>query len=96
MKQKTMFVCQQCGYKTFRWLGKCPDCNNWNSFVEEVEQDLSSISQVSFSVQSPVKISEIDIDQDERLNTGIIEFDRVLGGGIVQGSVVLINKLISS
>lgn len=90
MKQKVMYVCQQCGYKASKWLGKCPDCNNWNSLVEEVEQNSQELSNISFSADEPVKISQIDIREEERVKTGIGEFDRALGGGIVQGSVVLI------
>ena len=90
-KQKSVFVCQDCGYESNGWLGKCPACNNWNTFTEEV-QDTSGSSKkknVLFDVK-PVNINDIEIDSEERYLTGIKEMDRVLGGGIVKGSLVLV------
>ena len=93
MKTKTVFSCQSCGYQSLKWLGRCPDCNNWNSFVEE---DYSAPLAKSRPQQSapykeePVLLKDIDVSEDVRLKTGMAGFDRVLGGGIVPGSVILI------
>ena len=89
-KVKSKYVCQNCGYETAGYLGKCPECGSWSSFVEE-----SVFSDVKFLVDvpdknPPMKLSEIEINTEIRTTTGISEFDRVLGGGIVQGSLVLI------
>ena len=89
-KTKTKYVCQNCGYESAGYLGKCPDCGSWSSFVEE----RTEVSQQTFvnlpDKNPPVKLSEIKMDTEIRTTTGISEFDRVLGGGIVQGSLVLI------
>ena len=89
MKSKTVFVCSNCGTKSARWQGRCPTCGAWNSFVEE-EISPSSTKKSSTSNQKPVLLSEIQTENTYRLLTGIEEFDRVLGGGIVPGSVVLL------
>jgi DNA repair protein RadA/Sms len=90
-KQKTIFVCQNCGYKAPKWLGRCPDCNAWNSFVEE----LAEIGQREGgrrqpALDKPRRIDTVTIDTETRYKTGLREFDRTLGGGIVPGSLVLI------
>jgi len=92
MKTKTVFTCQSCGYQSPKWLGKCPDCNNWNSFAEEDYNpaSLKTKERVSFYKDEPVLLKDVEIKEDFRLKTGISELDRVLGGGIVQGSVTLI------
>ncbi|MCM8778373.1 MAG: DNA repair protein RadA [Candidatus Omnitrophica bacterium] len=88
-KTKTVFICQNCGYRSLRWLGKCPDCEGWNSFVEEkVAASLTAPEERKSS--SPLRLSEIDIEEEKRIFTGIGEFDRLLGGGVVPGSVVLV------
>lgn len=93
---RTVYTCQQCGSQSPKWLGKCPDCNAWNSFVEERERTVSSnqttISRAGLKLRDnkPVPFSEIETQADAREVTGIEEFDRVLGGGIVPGSLVLI------
>ncbi|OPZ94866.1 MAG: hypothetical protein BWY74_00233 [Firmicutes bacterium ADurb.Bin419] len=90
-KHKSVFVCQDCGYESNGWLGKCPACNNWNTFTEE-RQASGSISKkdsILFDVK-PVSINDIQIESEERYLTGIKEMDRVLGGGIVKGSLVLV------
>ncbi|MCX5706263.1 MAG: DNA repair protein RadA [Candidatus Omnitrophica bacterium] len=92
MKIKTVFSCQSCGYQSPKWLGRCPDCNKWNSFVEE-DYSSSSIKGKERSClykDEPVLLKDVEVEEDGRLKTGIIELDRVLGGGIVKGSVVLI------
>lgn len=90
---KTVFCCQSCGYKTPRWMGKCPECGEWESFVEESLRS-SQISgtggKPSAAAVIPVSIDSVKIEVKDRLLTGIGEFDRVLGGGLVSGSLVLI------
>lgn len=93
MKTKTVFTCQACGYQTLKWLGKCPDCNKWNSFAEEdYSGDVSdkSKSRITFSHEDPVLLKNVEFRDKFRIKTDIAELDRVLGGGIVEGSVVLI------
>lgn len=88
-----MYVCQECGYESLRWMGKCTNCNNWNTFVEEVKQSKkhgSSVSHFSQTNSKPTKINEIKREKEERMTTAMKEFNRVLGGGIVPGSLVLI------
>lgn len=87
-KNKTIFVCQECGFESSKWMGKCPSCNQWNTFVEEIEKTKTKQSH-SISV-NPLLLNEVDVSIDERYKTGINELDRVLGGGIVKGSLVLI------
>lgn len=91
-KTSITFSCQSCGYQTPKWLGKCPDCGSWNSFAEEVVQKERSIKKglELIKPQPPVPISEIEAADEHRLMVGIGEFDRVLGGGLVRGSLVLI------
>ena len=90
-KVKTKYVCQNCGYETAGYLGKCPVCGSWGSFVEEVSGDKTPQSVEILPDNTPPKrLSEIEMDSEIRVSTGISEFDRVLGGGIVQGSLVLI------
>lgn len=91
-REKRKFVCQECGYTTPKTLGRCPNCKSWQSFAEEVETLMTparhrGIGQTS---REPEPISEITASEVERHLTGMAEFDRVLGGGIVPGSVVLI------
>ncbi len=90
-KTKMLFVCQTCGAQSARWVGKCPSCEGWNTFVEEIITPVSKEGRggVVFS-DKPVKFSEISLVQQKRFTTGIGEFDRVLGGGIVPSSVTLI------
>lgn len=90
-KVKTQFVCQECGYETPRWMGKCPSCNAWSSFVEEIQEKLfqSKIKNHGGDVH-PTSLINISIEDEDRYKTGISELDRVLGGGIVKGSLVLV------
>ena len=98
MKQKskkTIFYCQQCGYESTKWLGQCPACKEWNTFVEEVvdKKSISSSGKINTSVKRETQtyvLNEIKIDEQERMMTGMKELDRVLGGGIVKGSLTLI------
>ncbi len=91
-RPKTRFVCQECGYQGIRWSGRCPECAQWNSLREEVERDASALPQRTMSEGIPeaVPIGAITQTQEFRLQSGIEELNRVLGGGVVPGSVVLI------
>lgn len=85
--EKNIFACSECGYQSIRWLGRCPDCGGWNTFIEEV---VSKKHRVSSAVSQPEKITEIKPEQFSRMPTAIGEFDRVSGGGIVYGSLILL------
>ncbi|HDZ61810.1 MAG TPA: DNA repair protein RadA [Nitrospirae bacterium] len=85
-KTKFLYQCQACGYTSPKWLGKCPDCGGWNSFVEE--ERVAKLKKRETA--EPVKLSEISHSTGKRHSTDILEFDRALGGGVVLGSVVLI------
>ncbi|MBP3821308.1 DNA repair protein RadA [bacterium] len=92
-KVKSKWVCQNCGYESAGYLGKCPECSSWGSFCEEVQSDLKpqNISpQGIVNDFKPELISDIKIGSEIRVSTNIFEFDRILGGGLVQGSIVLI------
>ena len=92
-KAKTHFVCQACGYQAPKWLGKCPGCQEWNSFIEEraVEEKVPERDLLGFEAEAvPTSIAEIVGEERGRFQIGIEEFDRVLGGGIVFGSVILV------
>lgn len=90
-KLKTAFVCQQCGMTATKWLGRCPDCDSWNSLVEEesVPQPLTSGARLG-TTRKPVPYPDVETDGTMRVTSGVEEFDRVLGGGIVSGSLVLL------
>lgn len=90
-KQKTVFVCQECGYESPRWLGKCPACGAWNSFVEEKVTATSTARYQGLEKSVPTPITEVALDRKNRIPTKSAEFDRVLGGGIVPGSIVLLS-----
>ena len=90
-KVKSKYVCQNCGYETAGYLGKCPECGSWSSFIEEVDAPVKKDAAVDIIDSTPpMKLSEIEMNSEIRFSTNISEFDRVLGGGIVQGSLVLI------
>ncbi|MCR1935654.1 DNA repair protein RadA [Clostridium tepidum] len=90
-KNKTVYVCQQCGYESIKWVGKCPGCNTWNSMVEEEKQSTGKNIKNLNIKSEPKIISTIKSSEYERLDTGINELNRVLGGGIVKGSLTLIS-----
>src|SRR5919197_5725853 len=98
MKQKVVFVCQECGSESPKWLGRCPECGAWNSFVESVRAVAPAAARASFggnrgrgdAVAVPERLTDVSLTEVARLPTGQAEFDRVLGGGIVPGSLVLI------
>jgi DNA repair protein RadA/Sms len=93
-KTRTSFRCQECGYSSARWLGRCPECEKWNSFVEEEEGPSPSLGKRNRSITSfsseIVLLDDIRVAPLERSATGLAEFDRVLGGGVVPGSLVLL------
>lgn len=92
MKSKTIYVCQNCGAKETKWVGRCPTCGEWNSFEEEVEIKRKGQTNafVGESGSKALRLSEVRINADERLNTGDDELNRVLGGGLVPGSMILL------
>ncbi len=90
-KNKTTFFCQNCGHQSAKWLGRCPSCGEWNQFAEEEERIAPAEGSVeAWFNEEPMPIDTILADEKDRLRTGITEIDRVLGGGIVGGSAVLI------
>lgn len=89
-KLKSLFVCSQCGYESAKWYGKCPGCGEWNTMNEEIPQTAVKASKRAVSLQPVMKLQDITEDVEKRISTGIKELDRVLGGGIVEGSLVLI------
>jgi len=90
-KSKTSFFCQHCGYMSPKWLGKCPSCSGWNCFAEELVTEPDSVSRADRVFGGkPMPIFDIPAVEGERTSTGIVEVDRVLGGGIVSGSAILI------
>ena len=82
-KSKTVFVCNECGYESGKWLGKCPACGNWNTFFEQkiVEKNTNN---------TPQKLDSYEAKETIRTSTGFDELDRVLGGGLVKGSLILL------
>jgi len=86
---KTVFVCQECGYESPKWLGKCPACNQWNTLIEEIQEETAKALPVALRVR-PVRLTEVEITNEERFSTGSMELDRVLGGGVVKGSLILV------
>ena len=88
MKEKKYYVCSECGYKTTKWTGRCPQCGNWNTFVEKKEDKKSVKKEIDES--KIVSLFNIKNEKEIRFSTGIEEFDRVLGGGLVKGEVILL------
>lgn len=90
-KVKTKWICQECGYETAGYLGKCPECSSWGSLVEESQEKFAPHANDNFlNTQKPALLNEIKLSSEVRISTNISEFDRVLGGGLVQGSLVLL------
>lgn len=89
-KVKQVFFCQECGYESSKWLGQCPGCRNWNTFVEE--KVVTGISKGAGKREpvNPTSILDVSVTEDSRISTGMKELDRVLGGGIVRGSLTLV------
>jgi DNA repair protein RadA/Sms len=90
LKKETLFVCQGCGHTTGKWLGKCPECGEWNSLVEEKARRSGARNGFQLRDVSAIPYAEIESQDDVRVPSGVTEFDRVLGGGIVPGTLVLI------
>lgn len=94
MKPKSFFFCRECGYQSSSWLGKCPECGKWNTFDEEVVQapakSAAGVSRKSTNASQPKLIKEVTYSEQQRIPTHCGEFDRVLGGGIVPGSLILL------
>ena len=88
-KEKTKYICSECGYNSLKWLGKCPNCDSWGTFEEEIDIK-STFRNVESKEVSISKITEIEIEKEFRMVTPFEEFDRVLGGGLIKGEVVLI------
>ena len=88
-QKKPNYVCQSCGYQALKWLGRCPDCGEWNSMVEEPVKSERN-GKTSYAMSQPQTIDAISLAPEMRLKTGRVEFDRTLGGGVVPGSLVLI------
>ncbi len=89
MKDKTVFICQSCGYQSPKWLGRCPSCGEWSSLIEELEEARPA-AEASFPESEPTLFRDIKAAEKQRLHLRIQEFDNVLGGGVVLGSLVLI------
>lgn len=91
-KVRTVYICQSCGYQSSKWLGRCPECEQWSSFVEErtTASGRRQQGRGEKSAARPVAITEVSADEGERLPTGLEELDRVLGGGVLPGMVVLV------
>ena len=90
MKSKVVYICSECGYESAKWIGKCPECGGWNTLAEEIVATSRTSKKVTQSYSAPVKLSTVSTTKDERIISGISEFDRVLGGGVVSGSLVLV------
>ena len=92
MKTKTEFICQECGYASAKWIGRCPECSSWNSLVEEINRKKSEgVRGFALDILSkPERLGDVRIENNLRIKTDISELDHVLGGGVVEGSVVLI------
>lgn len=93
-KTKTAYVCQNCGADSPKWLGKCPSCGEWNTYVEEILETKADKNKVSYKApgekSKPVSIKEVRVEKEQRINTGNNELNRVLGGGLVHGAMVLL------
>lgn len=88
--KKTVYFCQECGYESPKWLGQCPGCGQWNTFVEEEVSKLTAKEEKRTENAHPAHLSEIKSTMEERTSTGMEELDRVLGGGLVSGSLILV------
>ena len=93
-KNKTVFVCNECGYESAKWLGKCPACGSWNTFFEQkkIENKSSSLklNTNNGKANTPQKLNSYEAKETIRTSTGFEELDRVLGGGLVKGSLILL------
>ena len=92
MKTKTIFVCSSCGYESPKWLGKCPACNEWNTFYEEKDVTKSGTKDKRTERAEAIQLNKVEKKETSRIKTGIDELDRVLGGGFVTGSLSLLRR----
>lgn len=93
MKSKSVYICRECGYQSAKWMGKCPSCNQWNTMDETLiaeEKKSSPIKKATVAARPVSKLSGVSTDKEVRYTTGLSELDRVLGGGLVKGSLVLV------
>ncbi len=92
VQTKSIYTCQNCGAQSAKWIGKCPACNEWNSYVEEVIGKKQSTGKLSAQISGnqPLTLDKIETIQNKRIAVPIEEFNRVLGGGIVPGSIILL------
>ena len=95
-KEKTVYVCSNCGQDSPKWVGKCPSCGEWNTYVEEIVRkepaNRRPVSGIETQKPKPVILSEIESDDEPRIDMHDDELNRVLGGGLVQGSLVLMRR----
>ena len=93
-KKRTEFVCQECGGRTIKWLGQCPACKAWGTLAEEMAEPKGSDARPAWGAGGtglkPTPIDKVDADEAQRVQTGIAELDRVLGGGVVPGALILL------
>ncbi len=89
-KVKTVFVCNECGYESAKWLGKCPSCNSWSTFVEEKVVKSTDSKSAPIRNVTPTLLKDVEKKETTRMKTNFEELDRVLGGGFVTGSLVLL------
>ena len=93
-KIKSVYVCSECGYESPKWYGKCPGCGEWNTMTEEIKEQVKNQSSIAVKRRTvsslPVSVNEISTAEEQRYKTGYSELDRVLGGGIVKGSLILL------
>ena len=93
MKSKSVYICRECGYQSAKWMGKCPSCNQWNTMDETLiseEKKSSPIQKATVAARPVSKLNQVKTDLEVRYKTGLSELDRVLGGGLVKGSLVLV------
>ena len=88
-KPKSIYSCNECGGQTSKWQGQCPHCQAWNTLVETIAEKASRFTPVS-EINGVQNLSEVEAGEEPRYSTGVAEFDRVLGGGLVHGGVVLL------
>ncbi len=91
-KQSTVFVCSNCGNESSKWFGKCPACNEWNTCYEEKISNKTSKGTSNKKIATPVKLNDVKKQNILRTKTGFDELDRVLGGGLVKGSLTLLRR----
>ena len=92
-KIKSVYICSECGYESPKWFGKCPGCGEWNTMNEEIKNTVKSVSAsktINTKYSFPKNLNEISMEDEVRFDTGFCELNRVLGGGIVKGSLILL------